>query len=379
MKLHQPIHIAAVTLVCCLHGCGGGSSGSPASGTPAEPTAPIPITVKSTSYDSFKAIGLTPQTLPPAAQWSLARGYADFSRRGVNDLFTATQTYGIPGPATPSRFEFWTKQPDGSYARDTSRLAAGDGCIHPRKALVADFNNDGRPDIFVACHGYDAPPFPGESNKIVLSQPDGAYVTQDASPDVGFFHGAAAADLNGDGYVDVVVVNNFDPESAFVLLNRGDGSFQRESGDRLPASLGGRPYFSVELVDVNEDGKPDLLLGGHEWEGAQTVVLINPGNNDFSAVTPVVLPPVAGEGVVLDFTLTGSGSSRTIWVLRTSGGDGTFYQSQTVQKVAWPSLTSTLPWNQRPKQWAPWLIPVASGTQQRIVSEDASMDISLPQ
>ena len=73
------------------------------------------------------------------------------------------------------------------------------GCIHPRKAIVADFNGDGRPDIFVACHGYDATPFPGEANKVVLSQPNGTYVTSNASADVGFHHGAAAADLNGDG------------------------------------------------------------------------------------------------------------------------------------------------------------------------------------
>lgn len=336
--------------------------------------------VAGTSYNNFKAIGLVPQVLPHPGPDSLARAYADFSGRGVIDLFTATGTYSPTKPisqATPSKFEFWRKQADGTYSLASSMLASSAGCIHPRKAIVADFNNDGRPDIFVACHGYDAAPFPGERSKIVLSRPDGTYVTQDASSDVGFFHGAAAADLNGDGLVDVVVVNNFDPDSAFVLINQGGGSFKREIAKRLPASIGWKPYFSVELVDIDEDGKLDLVLGGHEFSDAPTAVFINPGNNNFSGVVPIVVPAVTGEGVVLDFTVTGSGASRALWVARSSGGDGTFYQSRTVQKVQWPSLASSVVLRQRPAQWFPWLIPTVVNGQQLITTDNAADGISI--
>ena len=37
--------------------------------------------------------------------------------------------------------------------------------------------------------------------------------------------------------------------------------------------------------------------------------------------------------------------------LRASGGDGTFYQTRTIQKVFWSSLTSTIPLSERPAQW----------------------------
>ena len=66
--------------------------------------------------------------------------------------------------------------------------------------------------------------------------------------------GASAADLTGDGKIDVVVVNNFDPERVYTLVNDGTGRFTREATSRMPAVLkdaGG--YFSVELADVNED------------------------------------------------------------------------------------------------------------------------------
>lgn len=361
-----------------LHGCGGGGG----SDTTPTPTPTQPLSTAETSYKNFKGVGLTPQSLPSGrAGVGTVRAYGDFSRSGQLDLFTATLTYWpptTPSAATPSIFEFWRKQNNGTFVKDSKMLVSLDGCIHPRKAIVADFNGDDRPDVFVACHGFDAIPFPGERNKIVLSLANGTYVTQDASTDIGFFHSAAAADLNGDGKVDVIVTNNFDPASALVLLNNGGGSFQREASARLPSSIGGKPYFSVELVDVDEDGKIDLILGGHEWEKAATVVLLNPGSYNFTSATPITVPSISNEGVVLDFAVTGTASTRSLWVLRTSGGDGTFYQSRTVQKVLWPSLVSTTPLLQRPAQWFQWIIPTMVNGQSVIVSEDAAVNVSVP-
>jgi hypothetical protein len=177
----------------------------------------------------------------------------------------------------------------------------------------------------------------------------------------------------------VVVTNNFDPSSAFALINQGAGTFQREALARLPSSIGGKPYFSVELVDINEDGKVDLILGGHEWEGAATVAFLNPGSSDFKSATPITLPAVSNEGVVLDFAVTGTGSTRTLWLLRTSGGDGTFYQSRTIQKVLWPSLTSTIALRERPAQWFQWILPTTVNGQSVIAPEDASVNVAIPQ
>ena len=340
-----------------------------------------PLAVQDTSYKNFKQVGLTPQTLPAGA--SDARAYADFFQRGRLDLFTTELTYSpdtsSPALATPALFKMWHRQANGTFVQAPGDLSAP-GCIHPRKAVVADFNQDGRSDTFVACHGYDAPPFPGERSKLVLSQPNGTFVVQDASTDVGFFHSATAADLNGDGLADVIVTSTSDPDSLVVLINRGGGQFQREVPSRMPAFVaGGKSYFTVELVDVNEDGKLDLLVGGHEFETGTTALFVNPGANDFSSVAPTLLPTVANERVVLDFAVTGAGADRALWLLRTSGGDGTFYASRVVQKVLLGTLASSVPLNARPGQWVPWIVPATVGGQAVIVSDDAAAALSLPQ
>ena len=378
MKSKIYIFLASTTIIF-LTACGGGGGNSGANNSPLVAGSPPALATSDNSYRNFKQIGLTQQVLPAFGD---ARMYANFSGSGRTDIFIAQLQYSVatetPQTATPSRFSFWNQQLDGSYIEDTVMLSSNNGCIHPRKAIVADFNKDGRPDVFVACHGWDAPPFPGERNKIILSQPGGTYVINDASPDIGFFHSGAAADLNGDGYPDVVLSTNIDSERAIVLLNKGDGTFARESGTRLPTALAGN-YFSLELLDINEDGVLDFIIGGHEWEGAPAKIFLNPGNNIFEGVTPITIPAVQNEGIVLDFVVTGTGNNRALWVLRSSGGDGTFSKSRVIQKVTLASLSSTVVLNERPAVWVRWIIPAFVNGQNVITSDDANDAISLAQ
>lgn len=60
----------------------------------------------------------------------------------------------------------------------------------PRKTVIADFNNDGRPDIFVGDHGYDGPPRPGFRNTLVLSTEGGELrdATTSLPPRIRFTH-----------------------------------------------------------------------------------------------------------------------------------------------------------------------------------------------
>ena len=175
--------------------------------------------------------------------------------------------------------------------------------------------------------------------------------------------GAAAVlvgDLNGDGYPDVVLVDNTVAQTPYVLINNKNGSFTK-STEWIPPGLKFSNTFSVELVDFNNDGKLDLWIAGHEWEtqGSPRIYL-NPGNGNFSAVTPTILPAVANEGVLLDMVF----HNNHIYLLRSSGGDGTFYKSAVVQKVSYPDRLSSVIYNNNRVpiamywDWMPWMLVV---------------------
>lgn len=330
-----------------------------------------PFAVKPTSYQNMKERGVSGIAFPASAAGAagdgpLAWAVADFTQTGALWLFTANQNYGSwnltkaqaeSDPKYLSDFELWSQAADGSYVKAWSAK----GCLHPRKAVVADFNRDGIPDVFVACHGYDGPPFAGESSKLALSDGKGGFSVTDATG-AGFFHGATAADLNADGYPDLIVADNTRAASVYALINQKDGTF-REDPSRVPGLSdlsGSSPYFSVEALDADGDGKLDLIAGGHEQSGsAPTRILFGDGAGVFGAAGAfATLPSMPGRGVVLDFTLSVSAGSRGLYVNRSSDETSPegFYGARTLQWVDLASLSSLTLLDQK-GAWIPWWLP----------------------
>jgi hypothetical protein len=234
----------------------------------------------------------------------------DLRGNGRPDIFTCYVAI-TSGPDVKLPCRFLRPQPDGSVV-DITRQLLGPGALPsraaPRGILVADFNGDGRPDIFIAAHGWDAPPFPGETNVLLLSNPDGTYTDRSASlPQTSAFtHSACVGDVNGDGKPDIYVGsidNDFPP---YLLLNKGNGEFEFTRRG-LPATIAGgqETFLSCLLVDVNGDGSPDLVLGSwpnNPGYGNDSIILFNDGNGDFTTRPRYVLPPHpigAGRTLVL--------------------------------------------------------------------------------
>ena len=88
----------------------------------------------------------------------------------VKQTFQSTNTYPIDILINDKR---------GGLKLATSELFASDDVPqvqNPRLNLVADFNNDGLDDIYIADHGYDVSPHPGYQNNLVLTNSDGTLI-----------------------------------------------------------------------------------------------------------------------------------------------------------------------------------------------------------
>lgn len=102
------------------------------------------------------------------------------------------------------------------------------------KIIVTDFNGDGQPDVFIADFGQDAfdpsqGTFPGRQNTLLLSTPEGKLIDATANlPQQSDTTGhAAAADIDGDGDFDLLILNLPGQKriGPHLWLNDGTGRF----------------------------------------------------------------------------------------------------------------------------------------------------------
>jgi hypothetical protein len=182
---------------------------------------------------------------------------------------------------------------DGAVSRDQ----------FARQLVVADFNGDSRPDVFIADHGYDNDPWPGFQNALILSAPGGRLIDATANlPQVSdFTHSGAAADVNGDGAIDIYAGNVYGANRIppRILMNDGSGRFTVGDG-RLPAAqtdLDQNKYDGSAFADVNGDAKPDLILAA-DSVSERSAVLVNDGTGHFSLVANAMPPKPFGTDAI---------------------------------------------------------------------------------
>jgi len=274
------------------------------------------------------------------------------------------------------------------------------GCLSPRKALVADFNQDGHPDIFVACHDWDSiNQWYEEPGRLLINdaQGKGAFTVTDVgatdrnADGSGYYLGASAADVNGDGYPDIVLADNMrrlpsDGSMGMqltVLINQktNPATFVVEN-DRIPGQTVGGPYMAVELIDVDGDGKVDVVAGGTEFyddEGkvfaSDTVILYNDGKGVFGARKSVI-PPLPAYQNILDFTLIeGAGGMKKLLIQRVSGN----YGKQAVQAYDLISHQSTIAWSAADSMtsWVEWWLPASRNGVMGVIPYAATKSASV--
>ncbi len=245
--------------------------------------------------------------------------FVDYDRDGYLDLFVANYVdldlaktprpghgdycvwKGIPVMCGPRGLPLahnvlYHNNRDGTFT-DVSEAA---GILKPggRYGLgvaAADFDNDGWPDIYVACDMTRSLLFHNLHNGTFEERGVEAGVALNFDGDLQAGMGIAVADYDGDGLLDIAKTNFSGDLTS--LYHNDDGKFftdvSREAGLKSRQLLG----WGVAFVDVDDDGWRDLVIAnGHvypEVEGKQlgdtylqpTILYRNLGNGKFDDVT----------------------------------------------------------------------------------------------
>jgi hypothetical protein len=135
-------------------------------------------------------------------------------------------------------------------------------------AVTSDYDNDGYPDIYVACDSTPSLLYHNRKDGTFedIGLLSGVALNEDGQEQGGM--GVAVADYDEDGDMDIVKTN-FSDDVPNLYHNNGDGTFE----DRvLQSGLGGYVQhvgWGVHLFDADHDGRRDLMMiNGHVYPEA---------------------------------------------------------------------------------------------------------------
>jgi hypothetical protein len=227
-------------------------------------------------------------------RWSTGCAFVDFNRDGALDLVVAHyiefDPAKTPHPGEKSQCE-WKGLPVICGPRglpgETISLYQNDGhghftdvsdrmhittpkdyyCFTP---LVADFDNDGWPDIYIACDSTASLYFHNLKGERFeeIGVPAGVAYNEEGREQAGM--GAATADFSHDGRFDIFKTN-FADDTPTLYHNEGDNNFTDATiGSGLAVNtryLG----WGTAAVDIDNDGWKDLILAnGHVYPEVDT-------------------------------------------------------------------------------------------------------------
>jgi hypothetical protein len=207
-----------------------------------------------------------------AGNFGIGAAAADYDGDGFVDLLVTNYGHNV----------LYHNRGDGTF-EDVTRRAGLDAPGLYTSAVWFDFNNDGRPDLFVGhfvrytkdrerecktanvyhyCYPASYDPWP---SKLYRNNGDGTFTDVSAPSGIanhpGKTFGAVAVDMDGDGYLDLFVSNDSVPN--FLFHNLRDGRFEEiglEAGVAYSDDGIARSGMGVDAADYDGDGRPDLFV-----------------------------------------------------------------------------------------------------------------------
>ena len=295
--------------------------------------------------------------------WSTSAAWMDYDKDGYLDLVVTNyiewsaknnlwcgehrpgyRSYCHPGNYKGQKIKLYHNNHDGTFTDVSDSSGVGKPEAKGMGIVVADFNNDGWPDIAIANDSWP--------NFLFINKHDGTF------QDVSFLSGIAAsedgryeagmgidaADVDGDGWQDIYITH-LDFELNRLYHNNRDGTFTDAT---FSSGIGNKAILlsgvSMKFLDYDNDGWPDILqINGamvdnvHLYHSEVTykeplLMFRNLGKGQFEKVSDALGPdfnrPIAGRGLAtadfdndgdIDIVTNNRGDSPSL--LRNDGGN----------------------------------------------------------
>ena len=270
-------------------------------------------------------------------QWSTSAGWFDYDKDGYLDLLLCNyidwspknnfycgehrpgyRAYCHPDNYRGLRLKLYHNNHDGTFTDVSEKSGIGIPEVKGMGVVLADFNNDGWTDVFVANDTWP--------NSLFINKKDGTFedisfmsgvaASEDGKYEAGM--GADAADVDGDGWFDIYVTH-LDFELNRLYRNNHDQTFDDAT---YSSAMGNKAVLlsgvSTKLFDYDNDGWVDIfqvngsmldnisLYHSEETFMEPKLMFRNLGQGKFEKVSELLGPdfmkPVVGRGsAVADF------------------------------------------------------------------------------
>ena len=276
---------------------------------------------------------------PSAVQAPISVSYVDTDGDGIfNITDTDDDGDGIPDSADSAPLTFGATDTDGDGVPDYFDFGGAGfvpGIYVDEFGNVLDTDDDGIIDYLEAFSGVnDAPVFNQVSPAFAQSVVDGNVSSRTA----------VVADINQDGWLDVVVGDQSSSANVYWYPNDQMGGFSAR--ETIISAGVANEIWSLAIDDINNDGFPDLAYGGAQ--NNQVIWVMHSGNNsapfasavennrlpqalNTTGVKGVALADVTNDGL-LDLVATDSGNDLVFYIA--NDGDNNPFDSASVVTIA---------------------------------------------
>lgn len=201
--------------------------------------------------------------------WSTGVSMVDINADGFLDIYVCNSG-DIAGDDKQN--ELFINQGDLTFRSAAEEFGLADKGLTTQAAFF-DYDRDGDLDAYVLNNSFRAiSSFNLKNNERLIRDSlhgDKLYENRDGyfydvsdvagifGSIIGFGLGVLTSDLNGDGWLDIYVCNDFF-ERDYIYMNKGDGTFQEQMTQQMRSTS--MASMGVDISDLNEDGFPEVFV-----------------------------------------------------------------------------------------------------------------------